>query len=164
MSYALRHNLTHMIIIQGIHRIFPFFPIFGSGMYRLQPVYVDDLAQIAIASAAESRSITVDALGPETFTFQDFARLMASHIKPGLPLVHLPPGLGIALGSLIGKALGDVLLTQDELQGLMDEMLTSTQPANGSTRFSDWLAVHKDTVGTSYSSEVKRHFRWKPPN
>ena len=150
--------------IAWLMRKFPLFPVFGSGNYRLQPVYVDDLAQIAIASAAESRSITLDALGSESFTFKQFVRLMISHIKPGLPLVHLPPGLGITLGRLIGLALGDIILTQDELQGLMDEMLTSTQAANGATRFSDWLAVHKDTVGTSYSSEVKRHFAWKPPN
>ena len=147
--------------IAWLMRRFPLFPVFSTGTYRLQPVYVDDLAQITIDCARQSRTMSIDAIGPEIFTFYEFASLMAAHIRPGLPLVHLPPGLGITLGSLIGKALGDVLLTRDELQGLMDEMLTSTQAANGATRFSDWLAANKDTVGTAYTSEVRRHFHWQ---
>lgn len=148
--------------IGWLMRKFPFFPIFGSGEYRLQPVYVCDLAEIAVAAAGVADAVQVDALGPETFSFKAFVQQMVHEIRPGLPLVHLPPRLGTALGSLIGKAMGDVLLTQAELQGLMDEMLTSTQAPNGSTIFSLWLKVHKDEVGQQYSSELRRHFHWKP--
>jgi hypothetical protein len=44
----------------------------------------------------------------------------------------------------------------------MEEYLTSPQPPNGITRFSDWLEQNKSTVGSRYSSEIARHFRWKP--
>ena len=143
-------------------RKFPIFPIFGKGDYRLQPVYVGDLAEIAVDCARSAQSIQIDALGPETFSFKAFVQQIVNEIHPGRLLVQLPPRLGTALGSIIGWAMRDVLLTQAELQGLMDEMLTSTQAPNGSTIFSLWLREHKDEVGKQYSSELARHFLWKP--
>jgi uncharacterized protein YbjT (DUF2867 family) len=142
-------------------RRFPVFPIFGSGGYKVQPVFVEDLARIAVASAGEPGNITLDAIGPETFTFEDLVRLIAARIKPGVALVHIPPSFGILLGKLIGLGLGDVILTRDELKGLMDELLTSKQAPNGTTRFSDWLESHGDQLGSVYSSEIRRHFKWK---
>jgi NADH dehydrogenase len=142
-------------------RTFPVFPVFASGSYRLQPVYVGDLARIAVESAARDGSTVLDAIGPETFTFDAFVRLMASQIRPGVRLVDVPPALGIGLGTLIGLAFGDVLLTGDELRGLMEERLTSSQPPNAPTRFSEWLEVHRDELGRSYASEIKRHFKWR---
>ena len=139
----------------------PVFPIFGSGEYKLQPVYVGDLAAIAVGCASDSRPTVVDAIGPESLTFKEFLKLLAAKIRPGVKLVHVPPAMGIALGQIIGLAVGDVLLTKAELRGLMDGMLTSGQAANGSTRFSEWLEAHKEEVGSAYSSELGRHFRWR---
>jgi len=143
-------------------RRFPVFPIFGSGDYRLQPVYVGDLAAIAVHAAQDSRPVLVDALGPETFTFEQFIRLLVSRVRPGVKLVHLPSALGIALGQAIGGVVKDVILTRAELQGLMEDLLTSPQPPNGSTRFTDWLEANQGTLGLSYASELDRHFRWRP--
>jgi hypothetical protein len=81
-------------------------------------------------------------------------RLIASRVRPGARFVHVPPALGIWAGRLIGLALGDVVLTRAELAGLMDELLTSQQAPNGTTRFPDWLAAHRDEVGTHYTSEL----------
>jgi uncharacterized protein YbjT (DUF2867 family) len=147
--------------IGWLMRKFPVFPIFGSGGYKVQPVFVEDLARIAVASVRESANVTLDAIGPETFTFEDLVKLIAARVKPGVRLVHISPSLGILLGRLIGFGLGDVVLTRDELKGLMDELLTSSQIPNGTTRFSDWLETNGDKLGSSYSSEIQRHFKWK---
>ena len=138
----------------------PVFPIFGSGRYRVQPVFVEDLAEIAIGQSTGPAGTTVDAIGPETFTFHEFVSLIAEQTgrRPGI--VNVPPSLGIFCGQILGAFLRDVLLTRNELRGLMDEMLTSGQAPNGATRFSDWLEKNKATVGDHYSSEVARHFRW----
>jgi NADH dehydrogenase len=141
-------------------RKFPVFPIFGSGQYKVQPVFVEDLARIAVASAGEPGNVTLDAIGPETFTFEGFVKLIAARIKPGVRLVQIPPSLGILLGRIIGVALGDIILTRDELKGLMDELLTSSQVPNGTTRFSDWLESNSHGLGSTYSSEIRRHFKW----
>lgn len=142
-------------------RRFPIFPIFGSGKYKLQPIHVADLAEIAVEYAGKTNSIVLDAIGPETYTFDQFVRLIAAEIKPRVKLIHVPPAIGIALGKLIGATVRDVILTDDELRGLMQNALTSEQAPNGTTRFSEWIEIHKDTVGTAYVSELDRHFRWR---
>jgi uncharacterized protein YbjT (DUF2867 family) len=147
--------------IAWLLRKFPVFPIFGSGMYSLQPVYVEDLAAIAVASAQKAELIVIDAVGPEAYTFRQFVSLIAAQIKPSVKFIRMPATLGIALGHVIGAAVRDVILTRAELQGLMDGMLTSRQPANGPTPFSTWLKAHKDEIGSSYSSELGRHFHWR---
>ncbi len=148
--------------IAWLMRTFPLFPIFGSGEYRLQPVFVGDLAQIAVEEGGAAGDKVIDAVGPETFTYEGMVQLMGSHLKPNLSYTHMPAWLGVGLGKIIGLAVGDVILTRDEAQGLMEERLTSSQPPNGSTKFSEWIASHKDEIGLSYTSEMKRHFNWMP--
>jgi len=146
--------------IAWLIRTSPVFPIFGSGDYRVQPIFVEDLAEIAVRQSTGTAGTTVDAIGPETFTFQEFVALIAEKIERNPKVVKVPPSLGIFCGRILGVFLRDVLLTRNELKGLMDEMLTSAQAPNGTTKFSDWLEKNKSTVGSFYSSEVGRHFRW----
>jgi nucleoside-diphosphate-sugar epimerase len=138
----------------------PVFPIFGSGRYRIQPIFVGDLAEIAISQSACSAGTTIDAIGPETFTFREFVTLIARKIGKNPIMVKVPASFGIFCGRILGAFLRDVLLTRNELRGLMGEMLTSEQAPNGTTRFSSWLEKNNATVGSSYSSEIARHFRW----
>lgn len=144
-------------------RRFPVFPIFGDGRYRIQPVYLGDLAELAVQQGQEANSTTIDAVGPLTFSFERLVQIMAAAIKRRVRLVHLAPSIALGLGRLIGLALGDVLLTRDEAQGLMQNLLTSDQPPNAPTRFETWLAENHHLLGLSYASELARHFRWKPP-
>jgi NADH dehydrogenase len=148
----LVNNIAWMI------RRFPLFPIFGSGDYRVQPIFVEDLAQIAVAQANGTNGSIVDAIGPETFTFKEFLQLITTSLGRTTKLIHMPSPVGIAFGKMLGLFIRDVVLTENELRGLMQEMLTSTQMPNGLTRFTDWLEQNKDTVGASYSSEIARHF------
>lgn len=149
--------------IAWLVRTFPAFPIFGRGTYRLQPIFAGDLAHIAVECSQTNGNEIVDAIGPDGYTFEEFVRLIAFSLKPGLRLIHVPPALGIAAGTIIGWAFGDVLLTRAELDGLMQEMLTSDQSPNGITSFTAWLDANADHLGRSYTSEVGRHFKWEPP-
>jgi uncharacterized protein YbjT (DUF2867 family) len=144
--------------IAWLIRRFPAFPIFGNGEYRVQPIFVEDLATIVVDFASSPNSGSIDAIGPEEYTFEAFVRLIASQIKPKAFLFHIKPSIGVSLGWLVGLALDDIILTGDELRGLMTDLLTSDQPTNGVTRFSEWLASHQSSIGASYSSEKRRHF------
>ncbi len=146
--------------IAWLIRTCPVFPIFGSGLYRVQPVFVEDLAEIAVHQSTAPPGTTVDAIGPETFTFEQLVKLMADKLGRKLRTLRVPPSVGIFCGQVLGWFLRDVLLTRNELEGLMSELLTSPQPPNAPTRFSDWLEKNKSTIGRHYSSEVARHFRW----
>ena len=55
--------------------------------------------------------------------------------------------------------LGDVILTRDEVDGLMAGLLVSNEPARGKTHLADWLSANKETVGLKYASELKRHYQ-----
>ena len=48
----------------------------------MQPVFVDDPARVAVASAQEPGNLTLDAIGPETFTFEELVRRIATRINP----------------------------------------------------------------------------------
>ena len=144
-------------------RNFPLVPIFGSGKYQVQPVFVGDLASICVDIARVPGPITIDAAGRETFTYKDFLQLIARELGRNISFVHTSPGLGIFLGELIGLFVKDVLLTRDELRGLMENKLTSNQEPNGRTLFSEWLRNNKEVIGRQYTSELRRHFHWKDP-
>ena len=147
--------------IARLMRVFPVFPIFGDGRYEVQPVHVGDVADIAVSCALAPDSAVADAIGPERFIFKDFLRLIAKNIRPGILFIPMPPAVGVAFGRVIGWALGDVLLTADELRGLMQGLLTSRQQPNGKVIFSEWLQKNREKIGRSYASEIKRHYEWK---
>jgi uncharacterized protein YbjT (DUF2867 family) len=127
----------------------------------VQPVHVDDVADLALICAQAPVSGTVDAIGPERFAFKDFFRRIAAAVRPRILFVPMPPVVAIAFGRVIGLALGDVLLTADELRGLMQGLLTSWQTPNGKIVFSKWLQENREKIGRSYASEIKRHYKWK---
>jgi NADH dehydrogenase len=147
--------------IAWLIRKFPFFPIPASGRYRLQPVYAGDLAAIAVAQARlGAASSTIDAIGPELFTYRELVQHIASALDRKILFVRTPPRLTILLGKLAGLLVNDVILTGNELRGLMGEYLISEQAPNGNTRFSEWLRQNREMIGMAYSSELGRHFRW----
>jgi uncharacterized protein YbjT (DUF2867 family) len=148
--------------IAWLLRKFPVFPIFGDGNYTVQPIFVGDLAQIASECANSSGQKVIDAIGPDEFTYEELVTLLASQIKPDVKLIHIPPALGIALGKIIGFTVGDVILTMDEARGLMSSLLTSSQKPDGTMHFSEWLAPNKEVIGQRYTSELNRHFNWRP--
>ncbi len=142
-------------------RRFPLVPIFGDGKYRVQPIFVEDLARIAIESASRDGSAELDAIGPETFEYEELVRLIRSATGSSARLFHIRPSLGITLGRLIGFVKRDVLLTRDELVGLMESRLCSRQAQNGTTRFTEWVIENRESLGRYYTSELDRHFRWR---
>ena len=100
-------------------RRFPVFPVYGSGDYPVQPVYVEDLAAQAVEAGSRSESSIADAAGPDTFSFEELLRLLASSMGVRRRFLHTPPLVGLALTGLVGLMMRDVALTRDEVDGLM---------------------------------------------
>ncbi len=140
-------------------RRFPVFAVFGSGEYRLQPVFVEDLAELAVSAAHHDEDIIVDAVGPEIYTFDELVRLIASKIGSKAKIIHLRPGLALFLSRLFGYVVNDAVVTADEVSGLMSNLLVSKSPPTGRTRLSDWLGQNAVNVGIKYASELDRHYR-----
>jgi len=66
------------------------------------------------------------------------------------------PGLGYWACRLLGLLVRDVVITRQEIRGLMENRLYVDAPPLGSTKLSEWAARHRDTLGRHYSSELAR--------
>jgi NADH dehydrogenase len=144
--------------IAWILRKLPLFVVPGSGAYRLQPVFVEDLARICTDLGSRRDDVVVDAVGPETYTFDELVDVVRDAVRSRARIVHAPPGVAFVLGSVIGRTVGDVLVTRDELRGLMDDLLVSGAPPLGETSFREWVHTHAAGLGRSYASELARHY------
>jgi len=148
IAWALRH--------------LPVFGVFGDGSYRLQPIFVDDLAALAVRHGSLEGNHVVEAIGPETYGYRDLVRTIAERIGVRRPIVSVPPRIGLWAGKLIGAFVGDVLITREEIAGLMDELLYVEAPPAGSTRLSAWVSQNRETLGRRYASELARRDSSEP--
>jgi len=139
-------------------RRFPFMPVMGQGDYRLQPVYVDDLAALAVEWGSRSDNVVIDAVGPEVFSFADLVRKITETVGKPARLVPMNPSLALGLSQIVSLFTRDVILTRHEVEGLMADLLVSSQPPTCPTKLSEWLSENGNTVGVEYASELKKHF------
>jgi uncharacterized protein YbjT (DUF2867 family) len=142
--------------IAWLVRHFPIFLVPGDGRYRLRPVATEDLAELCVRLGGERQDITIDAVGPESFAFEDLVRAIASAVGVHPLLVHVPPGLVAAVLPLLGLLTGDVVLTSDEIRGLMAEYVHVDGEATCPTRLTAYLATRGAEVGARYQSELVR--------
>lgn len=144
--------------IAWLLRRFPVFGLFGDGSYRLQPIYVDDLAKLAVdhGQLDPHENTVVDAIGPETFTYRELVRAIGRAIGRPRPIVRMPPRVGWLAGKIVGWLKRDVTITWPEVQGLMQERLYVNGAAAGHTKLTDWARANALGLGARYSSELAR--------
>ena len=142
IAWALRH--------------LPVLGVFGDGQYKLQPIYVDDLAKLAVEQGRQTDNVIIDAIGPETFTYRGLVETIGEIIGNRRPIVSVPPIMGYAVAWIIGKLVHDVMITRDEIRGLMDNLLYVDSPPMGMTKLTEWAKERSATLGLRYTSEIAR--------
>jgi uncharacterized protein YbjT (DUF2867 family) len=170
-DYLMNSGLTYAIVrpalmfggddilinnIGWLLRRFPIFTIPGDGEYHVQPVLVDELADLAVNAAQGSENVILDAAGPEIFTFNELVGLIARAVQSRARIVHVSSDIQLLLAWIVGKFTGDVTLTRDEIRGLCADLLVAHSAPTASTRLSEWLARNADQIGKAYVSEVAR--------
>src|ERR1700694_645941 len=145
--------------IAWLLRHLPLFGIPGDGRYRLQPMHVRDHAALLVQSGLESSDQIVDSAGPDIFTFEELVHLLRHALGLHTVVLHMPPTLAMVGATVAGRITRDMLLTRDELDDLMRDILISHEPPRGRTRLVDWLRTNADTLGRVYASEIERHYR-----
>lgn len=148
----LINNIAYLL------RRFPFFLLPGDGSYRLQPVHVEDVAALAVEGVYSQDNYIVDAVGPDIFTFKEMVQLIGRKIDANRPLIPFPPRLALLASQIVSLFVKDVVLTPEEVDGLMAGLLVSKDPPLGTIRLADWLEKNKNRVGKEYASELKKHF------
>ncbi len=92
----------------------------------------------------------------ETFTYKTLVEEIGRNIDKNKPTISIPPSIGNMFAKVLGKIVGDVILTRDEIEGLMEGRLKVNSPPAGDTKLTDWVKKHSATIGKSYTSEMSR--------
>src|SRR5262249_9095840 len=154
-------------------RRLPLFVIPGDGSYRLQPIYVEDFAKLLADAGGSTEDTTFDAVGPETYRFEELVELVRGAVGSRARLVHAPAPVAPlparsapapaaaapALGRTVGRVVPGGLTRPDELEGLADDLPVSAQPPPGTTSFRGWVHDHAPALGRVSASELARHYR-----
>jgi NADH dehydrogenase len=137
-------------------RRFPVFGVFGDGSYGIQPIFVDDLAALAVEHGQGTECVTLDAIGPESFSYRELVAELARIIGKRRPIVSLSPGTGYLFSRGLGFLLRDVVITREEIAGLMAGLLAVQGEPTGATSLTRWAREHGDALGRTYASELGR--------
>ncbi|MBU0728352.1 MAG: NAD(P)H-binding protein [Proteobacteria bacterium] len=142
--------------IAWLLRKLPVFPVFGYGSYRVQPIYVRDFAELAVLEGQRKENATINAIGPETYTYKGLIEKIGDIIGTSKPIVSVSPLLGYVAGYCISKFVKDVVVTKEEIKGLMSDLLAVDTQPTGKTKLSQWVQINSDIVGMKYASELSR--------
>jgi NADH dehydrogenase len=98
----------------------------------------------------------VNAIGPETFTYLELARTVRHALGLNRPIIPVPQELGYWSCRMIGLLVRDVVITRQEIRGLMEGRLCVDAPPLGTTKLTAWIDQHRDTLGRYYTNEIAR--------
>jgi NADH dehydrogenase len=121
-------------------------------------VHVEDVADLLVEGVYSKDSHIVDAVGPESYTFKELVKLVGEKVGAQRPVISVPPRLALLAAQVLSLFVNDVMLTPEEVDGLMANLLISKEPPRCKTKFSDWLEENKNTIGIKYASELKKHY------
>lgn len=107
MDSGLRYTILRPTVIFGREDILinniawfvrhlPVFGVPGDGGYGIRPIYVEDMARLMADSIEKHDNEIEDAVGPETFTFEELVRWIGAQIGKPARIVHLPSFLLIS--------------------------------------------------------------------
>lgn len=163
MSYAIIRPAVLFgnedILINNIAwmlRHLPVMGIFGNGNYRLRPIHVEDLAKLMVEEAGKTESVTVNAVGPESFSYVELVNTIGEIIGVKKLKIHVPAFAGLLAGWALGILMKDTVITGEEIKGLMQGLLYVDGPPTGAKKLTEWLAENKNTIGVKYASELAR--------
>jgi NADH dehydrogenase len=146
----LLNNLAYFL------RRMPVFPVFGTGHYRIQPVFVEDVADLAVVNGKQEKDVALNAAGPDTYEYIALLKLLRRAVG-GIALLAPSPTIVSIVGTgVLGAALHDVILTHDEVQALKNELLMSRHAPTGTTHLEGWLEQNAHWLGRKYMSELAR--------
>lgn len=94
--------------------------------------------------------------GPETFTYREPVGAVKSALGLNRHVVNVLTGLGYWTCRVVGLLARDVIITRQEIQGLMQGLLYVDAPPLGATKLTEWIDRHRDTLGRHYTSEMAR--------
>ena len=109
-------------------RLLPVYPLFGDGSTRLQPVYVEDVAEgVArlIDGGSDRDSHTFEFGGPRIFTYRELLQEIARQVDTSVRLVPMPFAVWKALAAA-AEILPGAPLTRNQVELMREDNVTRT--------------------------------------
>jgi uncharacterized protein YbjT (DUF2867 family) len=145
--------------IAWLLRRLPVFAVGGRADYRIRPIHVRDLAELAVVAGEGRDDTIIDAVGPERPTFLELVHSIRDAVASRSPIIRIPGTVLPVAAACLNLVLRDVLLTKDEYRAMADNLADTSGPATGHTPLSTWLADNASNLGMTYANELDRHFR-----
>jgi uncharacterized protein YbjT (DUF2867 family) len=136
----------------------PVFLIPTGGRYAVQPVAVEEVAELAVRLASSRDNPEVDAAGRDVYSFAELVASVRSAIGAQSRIVRCPRAAVLAAARAGSLLTGDTLVGREELAALRDDLLVSSEPPRGKARLEEWLAEQGATLGHSFVSERERNW------
>ena len=130
LVYSVDDNLTTKFM--SLLSILPFFPLYYGGNTKFTPIHVSELAELVFyIISKEFYSKTIEAIGPEVFTFKEILQILMKCIKKNRILLPLPLPLA-KLTAFFMQILPEPLITKDQINLLKYDNIKTE---NGLTNF-----------------------------
>src|SRR6266403_275189 len=111
-------------------RQLPIYPMFGCGLTRLQPAYVEDVAEAVarVMRRAETHSITFEFGGPRVYSYEQFLRAVAHQAGLSPLLIPIPFAVWQAL-AWASEMFPSPLLTRNQVDLMQLDTVSSPEKA-----------------------------------
>jgi uncharacterized protein YbjT (DUF2867 family) len=116
-----------LTIILKLLRQLPIYPMFGRGRTRLQPAYVEDVAEaVARVMRAETHSKIFEFGGPRVYSYEEFLRAVAHQAGLAPLLIPIPFGVWHAL-AWASEILPGPPLTRNQVELMQIDTVSSPE-------------------------------------
>jgi uncharacterized protein YbjT (DUF2867 family) len=117
-----------LTIVLKLLRRLPVYPMFGRGRTRLQPAYVDDVAEAVgqIMQRAETSSMIFEFGGPRVYSYEEFLRAVAHQAGLARLLIPVPLAVWHAL-AWASEMFPNPLLTRNQVELMQIDTMSSPE-------------------------------------
>ena len=114
--------------IVSLLRRFPIYPMFGSGVTRLQPAYVEDVAEAIVRALQQTdpSTVTFECGGPRLYTYEELLRLIAR--GAGLKPILIPvPFVAWQALAWTAEMMPSPLITRNQVELMQIDTVTAAE-------------------------------------
>ena len=113
-------------VLAALVKLFPLVPVAGDGAGRFQPIAVEDVARCLVAAYEDEHTVgkTIEAGGPEYYTYDEILDLIADVLGARIAKAHLPLGLMMPMAAIIEALAPRPPVTRDQLKMLRIDSTT----------------------------------------
>ena len=111
----------------------PIYPMFGSGQTRLQPAYVEDVAEAIVRAIqrTETNTVTFECGGPQIYTYEELLRVVAREARLKRILIPVPFAAWQALAWIV-EMMPSPPITRNQVELMqVDNVPSSEMPGFG---------------------------------